>query len=290
MSNLTRPYRNGSNGSHHNPTDVEFYALDDKLRNEMKRLAEVNTELLGKLNSDPEVQLPEVPLPEVVRPEVSLFPVSSGLSEKEQNNEDLLLEENARLRRRLAETEQLLEQAVAHEESWLDRQREYEALLDEKSEVIRSLHLKVKDLQEKSAPAATLASSTAMAAPGQPLEDPVLRRMKEELEEERRQLKQDEESLMEQMRQMEMAMSRDRAELARQRNDMQRLQAELNHEIEMASRDPQLRDRLLALQRRQQDSMARKGGAASVPQPEHQPGAPEETSQKKSGFFSRLFG
>ncbi len=71
------------------------------------------------------------------------------------------------------------------------------------------------------------------------------------MQELRRQLEEDEESLMQQMRQMEMAMSKDRAELARQRNEIQRMHNELNHEIEIASRDPGLRERLVALQRLQ---------------------------------------
>src|SRR5438132_10912829 len=126
------------------------------------------------------------------------------------------------------------------------RQRKYEGLLEEKSEVIRDLHRRLHEQSEK--PAATSA----------PREEELIA-LSEELERERRQLKEDEEALMEQMRQMEVQMSRERAELARQRNELQRLHGEIKHELELASREAELRDRLQPLQRRHQEMAHRKG-------------------------------
>src|SRR5262249_18564793 len=125
--------------------------------------------------------------------------------------------------------------------------------------------------------------------------------LKKQLAEQRRQLEEDEESLMQQMRHMEMAMSRDRAELARQRNEIQRLHSELNHEIENASRDPGLRERLVALQRLQGEITGRKPTAAALP-PAKAPSAkaPSQTApgassqpapeRKNSGLLGRIFG
>lgn len=269
MSSLATPYRNGSG---HQAPDVEFMALDEKLRDEMRRLSEINDELLGRTRSDADISLPHV--------------------DPDPQGELLQLRaENAQLRQRLYEVEQVLEQVAATEEGWAERQKEYETLLEEKSEVIRALHGKVKEMQsaQASAPAANPGRSS--------ISQEEYKDLKAELDEQRRQLQQDEESLMQQMRQMEMAMSRDRAELARQRSELQRIQSELNHEIEMASRDPDLRVRLQSLQRRQQDVLARKGGAASAPkpaparvEPAHDEETPTTDNPRKSGFFGRLFG
>src|SRR5205814_850230 len=88
--------------------------------------------------------------------------------------------------------------------------------------------------------------------------------LSEELERERKQLKDDEESLMNQMRDMEVTMAKERAELARHRTEMQRLHTEFRHEMELASRDASLRERLAPLQRKHQEMINRKGGAPSA--------------------------
>ena len=64
----------------------------------------------------------------------------------------LLRGENAELRARLEELEQALQTPESSEETWAERQKEYEALLEEKSEVIRSLHMKIQELQEVAVP------------------------------------------------------------------------------------------------------------------------------------------
>jgi chromosome segregation ATPase len=255
--NLTS-YRNGSGAP---KPDLEVLALDDKLRDEMKRLSEVNNELLGKSRSHPAMAVETVP---------------------NIDHTTELREENAKMRRRVAELEGLLEELLGNEDKWGDQKKEFEAILEEKSEVIRGLYLKVQELQEG---ASTGAASKAA-------ENAEIKKLRAELEEQRAQIERDEEALMQQMRQMEMAMSRDRAELARQRNEMQRMQADLSHEIEMAARDPGLREKLMMLQRRQQETLARKGGAASAPQPakDTPEAAPAADNIRKSGFFGRLFG
>ena len=150
--------------------------------------------------------------------------------------------------------------------------KEYEALLEEKSEVIRGLHLKLQELQEGT-----------RRAPGEPVpKEEELCQLKDELEDQRRQLQEDEESLMAQMRDMELALSKDRAELARQRQEMQRLQAELNREIEQAGRDSGLRERLASIRRAHEPAKKDAGHAAAD--------ASKGTKQQGSGLFRRLFG
>src|SRR5262245_52447401 len=106
------------------------------------------------------------------------------LSELEQ-----LRLENADLRRSVAELRNALEELQPMEENWGRQQKEYEGLLEEKSEVIRTLHHRLQEVQE---------AAGQPQAPA-PREEELLS-LHDELERERRQLKEDEESLMRQMR------------------------------------------------------------------------------------------
>src|SRR5262249_40006861 len=192
--------------------------------------------------------------------------------------------ENAELRTSIVELQQLVEDnAQQAEQTWAERQREFESLLEEKSEVIRNLHRKLQEHGDHrpNGPA--------------PREEELLA-LSEELERERRQLKEDEEALMQQMRDMEVQMSRERAELARQRNELQRLQTEIRHELELAARDSTLRERLAPLQRRAQEAINRRGAAPGNSGPTQQMPNPQaipvEGTRKtqESGVFRRLFG
>jgi chromosome segregation ATPase len=203
--------------------------------------------------------------------------------------------ENAELRARAEAAEQLHTAGSAGQAGkWEDRQREYEALLEEKSEVIRALHHKIQELRDAGNAAGSEAGGEAGGEASPPASEwQELERVKVELEQQRHQLEEDEESLMAQMRQMEMTMSRERAELARQRSELQRLHNDLRHEMETAARDAGLRDRLMPLQRRQQE--AARGGAAGETSQGSDPNlshAMDESSAKKnsSSFFRRLFG
>ena len=254
----TVDHQNYAHHGAHAGTDYDASALAD-FSDELKRLSEVNQELLGTLRSDE--------------------PREAGDDEAA-----LLRLENAELRARVEELEHLLQRGGGTEDVWAERQREYEALLEEKSEVIRALHLRIQDMQE----------AVSHPAPGDapPAED--LYRLKEELEEERRRLQEDEEAMTTQMREMEMAMARDRAELARQRSEVQRMHADLTREIELASRDPGLRDRLNNL-RRQTEAPKKPSGPVPTVQPaqaQAAPPAPTESGrpQQSSGFFRRIFG
>jgi DNA repair exonuclease SbcCD ATPase subunit len=208
--------------------------------------------------------------------------------------------ENEELRSLVLELEQALRHQHGGGQDEEARQREYESLLEEKSEIIRNLHRKVQALEQELAsqeeeapkPAVTARPAGGGAVP----REEELMVLSEELERERRQLKEDEEALMEQMREMEVQMARERAELARQRNELQRLQNDLHHELELAARDGTLRDRLAPLQRKHADVVARKGAAPAAgqqnghaqPQPSKQP--QEQQPEKKKGLFGGLFG
>jgi hypothetical protein len=206
---------------------------------------------------------------------------------------EVLRGENAGLHARVEELEQLLATTTQEtEERWIQRQAEYEALLDEKSEVIRSLHQKMADLREQLSTGGQAANAKVQAAD---CDD--LMQIRRELEEQRRQLGEDEESMMSQLRQMEMALARDRAELARQRAEVQRLHNEMKHDMETAARDGGLRERLQTLQRRGAPATppTRPSVSQDTPLPlSKTPPAPEakDGSAPKggTGIFRRLFG
>lgn len=237
----------------------------DDIDAELQRLTAASRELLESLRgSTPE------------SPAAAPSPAPAGESDELVR----LRQENEELRSLCLELEQQLQKTEAApgggDEGWAERQREYEALLEEKSEVIRGLHQKIRELQERPSAAPTAAGATPAAGD--------LQRMQEELEEQRRQLQEDEEAMVTQLREMEMSLSRDRAELARQRQEVQRLQNELAREIEMAGKDPALRDRLNSLRR-----ASDRGTAPAAPPAAQQPQQPAAGSESK-GIFRRLFG
>jgi hypothetical protein len=221
-------------------------------------------------------------------PESDAVPVdtSPNLATPAEEIEQLRAE-NAALRDMVEELEKLLEEKLRAEQAWIERQKEQDALLEEKSDVIRELHLKLQERPSAAAPREPAAI---------PREEELLA-LHEELEQERRQLKDDEEALMAQMREMEVQMSRERAELARQRNDLQRLHSEILHELELASRHAALRDRLQPLQRRHQEMLHQKTTEAPREAPPRTAGpssasAPpqEPPARDGSGLLRRLFG
>ncbi len=203
--------------------------------------------------------------------------------------------ENAQLRSLCAELEQALGEATQHHPDPAvveERIREYETLLEEKTEAIRTLHEQLLEVR------AALEQSQSEAGRVQgpvPREDELLQ-LSEELERERRQLREDEQTVMEQMRQMEMSMARERAEMARQRNDLQRLFGEIRHEMERLERNGALQNKMEELKAKLQDVQTRRGAA---PTPAGRPAAtpaagtpptPTPPTQPKGGFMGRLFG
>ncbi len=261
MANLTPSLRPGVPGlprhtsSDDTPRDA-FVGVDDELRAEMQRLSAANADLMRNLRG----QIEEPSADEMTADDVTV-----------------LRAENAALRRRLEEVEQLVA-GGGGDQAWAERQSEYEVLLEEKSEVIRALHQKIQEVQESGSP------QVQAAAPA----EEELEEIRRQLEEERRQVQEDEETLMSQMRAMELAMSRERAELARQRAELQRMHSDLTREVEQASRDSGLRERLLALTRRQQDSV--KGKPAPSTNASNPPPTQPAPAKQSSGFFRRIFG
>jgi chromosome segregation ATPase len=215
---------------------------------------------------------------------------------------ELLRTENDQLRALCAELEQALQEATAAppaQDFTDERAREYEALIEEKTEMIRQLHQQVQQahgvVAELEAQIAAAPTKHVHAGPT-PREEELLA-LSEELEQERRQLQEDEQTLMDQMRQMEVSMARERAEMARQRNDLQRLQSEVRHELERLERNGAAQSKLEGLKSRLQDATARRGQAPSpsgkaqqAPQGQAEPAPEQAPPSRKDTFIGRLFG
>jgi DNA repair exonuclease SbcCD ATPase subunit len=223
-------------------------------------------------------------------PELATMNETYGLIDP-QDELVILRDENGQLRALVSELQHHLENLTgpnSTDAKLAEQNKEMEALLEEKSELIRTMHLKIQEIEEE-------LSKKPVPIAATPHEEELMR-MNDQLERERRQLQEDEESMMQQMRDMEIQMAKERAEIARQRNEMQRLHGEIRHELELAARDATLRERLAPLQRRHQDVMTRRG---SSPAPGAAPASPNAVAptpaaeaappKKDSGLLRRLF-
>jgi chromosome segregation ATPase len=224
---------------------VPFLGEED-FEAELRKLADEHQKLLASMGlSHPAVPSsgPKTPPPTRAIPTPS--PADTALIEK-------LRRENIRLSSRVEELEKAqaaAAQAPRDERTWDEREQEFEALLAEKSEVIRELRAELQDFKER--PAAVAPKEQELLA------------LSEHLENDRRQLEEDEAALEEQTKQMEMNIARQRAEIARQRMEVERLYADLQLELDQAARESGLRERLAPLQRRSQDFGMRTGQATT---------------------------
>jgi chromosome segregation ATPase len=207
---------------------------------------------------------------------------------------DTLQAENAELRRQCEELRAQRDADSKLHEQWRDLQEEYEARLEEKTEVIRTLHVKVEELEVASVPVKKTPKDEELLAMSEDLERErcQLQQEQRELEELRKRLTEDERAMHEQMREMEMQMARERAEFARRRTDMQRILEEIRREIDKAERNGQLNQRLRQI-RDQYSQNANKEEepepAPGVPPAPIRPAAPETQKPQDSTLLRRLF-
>jgi hypothetical protein len=156
-------------------------------------------------------------------------------------------------------------------EHWLERQKEYEVLLEEKSELIRSLHLKIKELEEPRPVTKPTPKEEELLAFSEELERErcQLEQEKRQAEELRQRLSEDEQEMLRQMRDMEVQMARERADFARQRTELQRILDDIRRELDNIERNGHLNQRLGQLRQRFQDvALARSPTTtASTPAP-----------------------
>lgn len=160
-------------------------------------------------------------------------------------------------------------------------QEQYLHAIRERDQLIDALSARVAELEELIAnapPPAPTDEELARMADELEQERCQITQLRKELEEEKDQHLADMEDFERQGREMEVAMSKERAELARQRMELHRLQAEINAELEAVHRgDSALKDKIASLHRR--------GDASS----DSTPAVPAKVD-KDSGFMRRFFG
>jgi hypothetical protein len=186
----------------------------------------------------------------------NLFVGSNGDSSHQAADLDSLLAENLHLQNAVAVLERRVEQASTEsQQSWLDRQREYEVLLEEKSELIRSLHFKIKELEESRPVAKPTPKEEELLAFSEELERErcQLDQEKRQSDELRQRVTEDEQEMLRQMRDMEVQMARERADFARQRTELQRILDDIRRELDNIERNGHLNQRLGQLRQRFQD-------------------------------------
>lgn len=222
-----------------------------------------------------------------------------------------LAAENQELRSIIAELRQLLDEQSSQggQDSSEEKEREYEALLEEKTDTIRNLHVRMQELErlatEPSGGGGGAGGGAGAETGAQPDNDEMLalsdelerercqlEQERRQLEADRRQLREDEEAMMRQMREMELQMAKERAELARQRNELQRLHSEIRHELELAQRDAAVNERLRLLQRRHQEVAGEEDPPkkkSSGQTPAKQPPKKDKDSGSSGGSIMRRF-
>jgi hypothetical protein len=209
--------------------------------------------------------------------------------------------ENGRLRSIIAELRQGQTGAgTKAEEDFSVRQKEYEALLDEKSELIRTLHLKIQELEARPVVPPT-PKEEELIAMSEDLERErcQFQQSQRELEDLRKELEEDERIMAKQMREMEIQMARERADYARRRTELQRILDDIRREMENAERNGMLNQRLGQLRQRFLDvGTAPLGPAPEGSSPDFgqvsskaspQPAAVDSLKKKDSGLLGRFF-
>jgi chromosome segregation ATPase len=209
--------------------------------------------------------------------------------------------ENAELRSIIAELRQLVDEAATKgEETWAERQKEYETLLDEKTETIRVQAEKIQELENRPPPGPATPKEEELLAMSEELERErcTLQQERRQLEEDRNQLAEDEQTMTQQMREMEVQMAKERADMARQKTELQRIHDEIRHELEKIERNGQLNQRLGQLRQRYQEVSARSGGGGESsagmqglpPVAQTEPDSKGDPKKRDSGLLRRFFG
>jgi DNA repair exonuclease SbcCD ATPase subunit len=207
--------------------------------------------------------------------------------------------ENTELRSIIAELRQLVDEAATKgEETWAERQKEYETLLDEKTETLRVQAEKIQELESRPPPGPATPKEEELLAMSEELERErcTLQQERRQVEEDRNQLAEDEQTMTQQMREMEVQMAKERADMARQKTELQRIHDEIRHELEKIERNGQLNQRLGQLRQRYQEVSARSGSDSSAavqglpPASAESEGPKTDPKKRDSGLLRRFFG
>ena len=181
---------------------------------------------------------------QLTRPVVAPHPPADPLIEQLRREAEVYRHEGQHLQQLMEEMRQLLQDASDQEhrmqEEVADRELKLEAAELRIAELETLVNTKPKTKTELEIWADDLERESMQIA-----------QERRTMDKDRTQLRDDEAALEKQMREMEVGMARERALLARQEQELKRLNAEIQHELEVMQRgDGVLRDRLAVFQRR----------------------------------------
>jgi hypothetical protein len=173
---------------------------------------------------------------------------------------DQLRRETDYYRREAESLQQLMEEMRQLLQEASEQEQRVQAELADRDLKIEAAEAKVKELE--AAVNAKPKTKTELEEWADDLERESMQiaQQRRTMEEDRKQLRDDEAALEKQMREMEVGMARERALLARQEQELKRLNAEIQHELEIMQRgDGALRERLALFQRRHAEVVSGEG-------------------------------
>jgi hypothetical protein len=187
-------------------------------------------------------RLPRPTLPQAPAPDPVIEQLRHDVEAYRRETERLeqLMEEMRQLLHEASEQEQRMQEEVADRDLKLEaselRVKELEAIVNTKPKTKSELEEWADELERESMQIA---------------------QERRAMDGDRKQLREDEAALEKQMREMEVGMARERAMMARQEQELKRLNAEIQHELEIMQRgDGVLRDRLAVFSRRHAEVVA----------------------------------
>ena len=194
-----------------------------------------------------------------------------------------------RLRTNLEQARTRVLQFEKDAEHWQAREKEYELMLEEKSELIRQLHQQAR---------------TAPVTKGEGPSEDELVALHQELQRERQLLEEDRMALEEQFRQTELQMAKERAEIFKVRNEAQRMQNEIKRQVEILEREAKVRGEMGAFMKLREELQSKENRAAGGRPGANATGdsagnmpalpaldrkAPDGGPQSRKSFFGGLF-
>lgn len=171
---------------------------------------------------------------------------------------EALKKDNERLRQIVEQARQRVQQAEKDAELWQAREKEYENMLEEKSELIRQLNQQLR--------------AQPVAQKDGPSEDELVA-LHQELQRERQIMEDDRAALEEQFRTLELQMAKERADIAKQRSEVQRLQAEFKRQMDILERESKVRGDMGEFIRLREEIQSIQSGGRPASRPTPAPGS-----------------
>jgi hypothetical protein len=178
------------------------------------------------------------------RPLVSLAPAADPLIEQLRHEAEHYRGEAQALQQLMEEMRQLLQEAS-------EQEQRVQAELADRDQKVTAASARIQELETIINTKPKTKTELEEWADELERESMQISQERRTMDKDRQQLREDETALETQMREMEVGMARERALLARQEQELKRLNAEIQHELELMQRgDGALRERMAQFQRR----------------------------------------